>query len=35
MQHVGSTSIKKVYAKPTLDIAVVLKSFEVMLTSSL
>lgn len=30
IQHVGSTSIKGIYAKPILDIAVVLKSFEDM-----
>lgn len=30
IQHVGSTSINSIYAKPILDIAVVLKSFENM-----
>ena len=30
IQHVGSTSINGIYAKPILDIAVVLKSFENM-----
>ncbi|GLC30223.1 GrpB family protein [Clostridium omnivorum] len=30
IQHVGSTSISGIYAKPILDIAVVLKSFENM-----
>ncbi|OAA84970.1 GrpB family protein [Clostridium ljungdahlii] len=30
IQHVGSTSINGIYAKPILDIAIVLKSFEDM-----
>lgn len=30
IQHIGSTAIKGIYAKPILDIAVVLKSFENM-----
>ncbi|WP_406542665.1 GrpB family protein [Clostridium ljungdahlii] len=30
IQHVGSTSISGIYAKPILDIAIVLKSFEDM-----
>ncbi|MEN6370991.1 MAG: GrpB family protein [Armatimonadota bacterium] len=30
IQHIGSTSIKGIYAKPILDIAVVLQSFEGM-----
>lgn len=30
IQHFGSTSIKNIWAKPILDIAVVLKSFSIM-----
>jgi GrpB-like predicted nucleotidyltransferase (UPF0157 family) len=35
IQHIGSTAIKEIYAKPILDVAVVLKSFEAMNTEGM